>query len=153
MAIDISPASSGFSSSSRASAWSICVCRFENRSHSSSGTPSIWKSSARAVANAVAELRQFARQFVVIGVLDEFPGTQKFVVLERFPALLGWVERRVEDDAMGVQMRVERARGIMGEQCRREIFGQSIALRVLRSDTRVAANASNSCKAERTALA
>ena len=88
----------------------------------------------RLVANPVAERLQFTDQFVVIDVPRELPGAQQLVILERLPAVLDRVIRRVEDDAMRVQMRVERAGGLMGKQGGNEIACQPVALLATHAD-------------------
>ena len=49
-------------------------------------------------------------------------------VLEGLPAVLHWVEGRVENDAVSVQMRVEGARSIMGKEGGDIVAGETIGL-------------------------
>ena len=66
---------------------------------------------------------------MVVGVLGKLSCAQQFVVLQRLPSVLHRIERRVENDAVRVQMRIERARRVMCEQGRGKIAGEPVALR------------------------
>ena len=55
---------------------------------------------------------------MVINVFNELLRHEHVVVLERLPLFLDRIKGRVEHDAMTVQMRVERARGVMPENGR-----------------------------------
>ena len=74
-----------------------------------------FKITPHTITNLVAEAPQFASEFVVIGVLGKLSGTQKLVVLKRLPAVLNHVKRRVENNAVRVQVRIESARRVMRE--------------------------------------
>lgn len=58
------------------------------------------------IANSVAETNQFPRQFMVVGIFGILAGAQQLVVLQGFPTIFSFVERRIEDDAMRVQVRI-----------------------------------------------
>ena len=75
---------------------------------------------------------------MVIDVLSEFPRPQQFVILKRLLPVFRRIERRVEHDAMRVQVRVEGAGGVMGE-----LRGDEIACKPLAS---CATNADTSCR-------
>jgi len=65
--------------------------------------------------------RQLASEVVVVGVFGKFPCPQQFVILERLPPAFHRVERRVEDNAVRMQMRIEGARRVVREQRRAEV--------------------------------
>jgi len=58
------------------------------------------------------------------------------VILERLPAILHRIARRVENNAVRVQVRIERARRIMREQGGGKVAGQTVALRSTNSNAR-----------------
>src|ERR1035438_9920894 len=80
------------------------------------------------VANLITKTPQFAGEFMVIDVLGKFSGAQQFIILQCLPALLHRIKGCVEHDAMRVQMRVEGARGVMGEQRCCKIAGGTVAM-------------------------
>ena len=71
--------------------------------------------TARMIANAIAVILQFTRQFMVINISGKFPRPQKFKVLERLPAILNRIESGVEHDAVRVQMWIECAGRIVSK--------------------------------------
>jgi len=87
-----------------------------------------------AIANPVTERPQFASEFVIVGVLGKFPGPQQFVILERLPPAFHRVERRVEHNAVRMQMRIEGARRVVCEQRRNEVPGHPVVLCATRSN-------------------
>ena len=79
------------------------------------------KITADPVANRITERTQFAGEFMVISVLGEFSGAKQLVILKRLPAVFDGIKGCVEDNAMGMQMRVKGARRVVREQRRRHI--------------------------------
>src|SRR5205809_5737551 len=73
------------------------------------------------MANRIAEAAKVSGQFVIIKRLDELSGTQHLVVLKRLPTLFHRIERGVEQNAVGVQVRVQRSRGGVREYCPNEV--------------------------------
>ena len=69
---------------------------------------------------------------MIIDVLDVFLRRHHVVILQRLPPLLCVIVCGVEDDAVRVQMRVERTRGIVleksGDDVAREPVGVCTAL-------------------------
>ncbi len=65
--------------------------------------------STRLVLDQVAEPPKFAGELVVIDVLNELLCREHLVILQSLPTSLRRVMRRVEEDAVAVQMRIERA--------------------------------------------
>jgi len=64
------------------------------------------KIAARLVFNLITESHQFARQFVIINILDKFLRGEHFAILQRLPFLFDGIKCCVEHDAMTVQVRV-----------------------------------------------
>src|ERR1700694_5482846 len=62
---------------------------------------------------------------MVIVILGKFPGAQQLMILQRLPTVLDRIKGGVEDDAVGVQMRVKRPRGVVGEQSGGKIAGET----------------------------
>ncbi len=58
------------------------------------------------------------------------------MILECLPTILTHVKRRVEHDAMRVQVRIEHARRVMREQGGSKVPGQTVALRPTDSHAR-----------------
>ena len=81
--------------------------------------------AARLVANLVAETSQITGQLVVIDILGKLPGTQEFKIFQCLPTVFHRVKRGVENNAVRVQMRVQRAGGFVGEQRGGKIAGQT----------------------------
>src|SRR5208283_3160499 len=67
------------------------------------------KITARPVSYLVAERPKVAGEFVIIDILGKFSGAKKLVIFQRLPAVFHRVKRGVENNAVRVQMRVERA--------------------------------------------
>ena len=67
------------------------------------------KITASGINDRVAEPTQYTRELVIVHVLSVFLRAEHFVILQRFPTTFPIIVRRVEDDAMRVQVRVERA--------------------------------------------
>ena len=88
------------------------------------------------IANAVAKTTQGFGEFVVIDVLDKFPRLQHLVVLQRLPAVLLRIRRRIEDNAMRVEVRVERVGSVVCEQRGHEILSHTQAIRTVSPDAR-----------------
>ena len=103
------PPSSGWSASSFASALSISRIPLGKAPTKFLRHPLDFKIAARPVANPIPESLQVTGEFVIVDVFREFPRPQQFVILKSFPPILHGVESRVENDAMRVQMRIERA--------------------------------------------
>ena len=64
------------------------------------------KISTRPVTKLITETAKLAGEFMIINILGKFSGAQQFMVLEGFPTVLNRVERRIEDNAVGVQVRI-----------------------------------------------
>jgi hypothetical protein len=86
------------------------------------------KIAARQVANSIAEAPQLASEFVVIGVLGKLSRPQQFEILQCLPTVLHLVKSGVEDDAMRVQMRIERSRRVVREQGGGEVARETVVL-------------------------
>ena len=54
-----------------------------------------------------------------LGMVGKLSRAQQFVVLQRLPTILHRVKSSVEHNAVRVQMRIKRARGVVGEQAAR----------------------------------
>src|SRR5439155_7369652 len=96
------------------------------------------KISSRPVANPIPESLQFTGELMVVDVFSEFPRPQQFVILKRLPSVFHCIKRCVEHDAVGVQVRVEGAGGVM-----REFRGDEIPCKPLAS---CAPDANTSCR-------
>ena len=83
------------------------------------------KIAARFVFNLITKLHQFAGQFMVIDILDKLLGGEHLMVLQCLPLLLDRIKRGVEHDAMTVQVRVQRAGGIVPEHGRHQVARMS----------------------------
>jgi hypothetical protein len=107
---------------------------------------------ARLIPNRVTETPQLTSEFVIIGILGKLPCAEQFVVLERFPAILDRVECRIKNNAVRVQMRVERA-GVSCVNSAAAKLPVDLSFCAPPVRTRLAANASNCRNADFTALA
>src|SRR6266542_409844 len=67
------------------------------------------KITASGINDRVAEPTQRTRELMIVHVLRLFLRAEHFIILKRFPKTLPIIVRGVEDDAMRVQVRVERA--------------------------------------------
>ena len=83
--------------------------RLENRSQSSSRDAFDLKITARPVSDLIAERPKVAGEFVIIDILGKLSGAKKLVIFQRLPAVFHRVKRGVENNAVRVQMRIERA--------------------------------------------
>src|ERR1700693_1001240 len=90
------------------------------------GNPLDFKIPPPLVLDAVAVLTQRAGQLMVIDVLDELLGKEHVMVLQRLPAMLDWIERGIEHDAMGVQMWIEGARRVVTEHRSHDVASGSV---------------------------
>ena len=86
------------------------------------------KIPAWPVADLVAERPQFAGEFMVVDVLGKLPGAQQFVIFQSLPAIFHRIERRVENNAVRVQMRIKGAGRVVREQRGGEIAREPVAL-------------------------
>ncbi len=84
--------------------------------------------TARRVRDRVSKRPQCSREFVIVDVLDELLRAEHLVILQRLPTPLFRIVRRIEDDAVRVQVRIERARGLMFEQRRHDVARASIGV-------------------------
>jgi hypothetical protein len=94
------------------------------------------KITSDPVANRITERTQFAGEFMVISVLGEFSGAKQLVILERLPAIFGSIKGCIEDNAMGMQVRIKGARRVVREQRRRHIASLPVKISATHPDTR-----------------
>ena len=80
------------------------------------GNPFDFEVTSVLIANLIAELPKVLGQLMVVDVLREFAGAKHLVVLEGLPPFLDWIEGRVKDNTVGVQVRVEGAGCVVGKQ-------------------------------------
>ena len=65
---------------------------------------------------------------MIVDVLHELLSGEHLVILQRLPTIFIGVVGRVEDDAMRMQVRVERSRRVVFEERRDDIAGCSIGI-------------------------
>jgi hypothetical protein len=89
----------------------------------------------KPIPELIAKNSQRLGQLMVVGVLGELLGAQEILVLEGFPPVLDGVPSGIEDDGVGVEMGIQRAGCLVGEEGADEIPGGSIGVGTLDSDS------------------
>jgi hypothetical protein len=89
----------------------------------------------KPIPELIAKTSQRLGQVMIVGVLGELLGAQEILVLEGFPPVLDRVPSGIEDDGVGVEMRIQRPGGLVGEEGADEIPSGSIGVGTVDSDS------------------